>query len=415
MQPPSPNSLPGPRPAPSALARHWTLDPAAVYLNHGSFGACPEPVLRAQERWRRRLERQPVQFFVQQYPALLEQAAATLADFLGADAADLALVPNATCGVNTVLRSLRLQPGDELLTTDHQYNACGNALDFVAHRAGARVVQAAVPFPLQDSRQVEQALLARVTRRTRLALVDHVTSPTALVWPVERIVSRLAEQGVQTLVDGAHAPGMLPLALDRLGAAYYTGNCHKWLCAPKGAGFLHVRRDGQQRLHPLAISHGHHGPTGRHSRFQLEFGWTGTLDPSPYLCVPDALEFIERLLPGGWPAVQAHNHQLCVQARDLLCQALGLEPPCPEQLLGSMASLPLPDGEHHGPLAPGQLDPLQLALWEQHGVELPVAPWPATPRRLLRVSAQLYNSVEQYEYLARTLRQLIPRGGGSTT
>src|SRR5438445_7019259 len=245
---------------PSDLARFWTLDSAVAFLNHGSFGACPSPVLEAQQRLRERLERQPARFFVRDLEPLLADARSALAAFLGAAPEGLVFVPNATTGVNAVLRSLAVAPGDQLLVTDHAYNACRNALDFVAAAARAEVVVVPVPFPLASADAVVEAVVARATPRTRLALLDHVTSPTGLVYPIERLVRELAGRGIDALVDGAHAPGMVPLDLRALGAAYYTGNCHKWLCAPKGAAFLHVRSDRQTGVRPVVISHGPNTP-----------------------------------------------------------------------------------------------------------------------------------------------------------
>ncbi len=376
------------------LARHWRIDPAVTLLNHGSYGACPIAVQEAQQQLRERMERQPCQFLTRDVEGLLDSALAELGAFVGAQPQDLAWVRNATMGVNTVLRSLRLQPGDELLTTDHAYNACRNALDFVAQGHGARVVVVQVPFPIADFAQIQSALLAAVTRRTRLLLIDHVTSPTGLVLDVAQLVPAMQALGVDVLVDGAHAPGMLPLDLDALGAAYYTGNCHKWVCAPKGSAFLHVRRDRQAGIRPLCISHGANDPRTDRSRFQLEFGWTGTDDPTPWLCVPAALRCVGSLQPGGWPARMKANHQLVLAARDLLCDALGVPAPCPDAMLGSLAAVPLP---------PGDAAKLGDALLFVEGIEVPIMPWPAAPQRLLRVSAQAYNHLAQYQRLADAL------------
>jgi isopenicillin-N epimerase len=393
-------------PAPSPLASAWSLDPEVVFLNHGSFGATPRAVLEEQSELRARIEREPVRFFIRELEGLLDGVRGVLGSFLGANPDDLALVPNATSGVNTVLRSLELRPGDEVLTTTHAYNACANALAYVAHRTGATLVVADVPFPLDGPDTAVEAVLAAVTERTRLVLLDHITSPTGWVLPVERLVPLLRERGVDVLVDGAHAPGMLSLQLESLGAAYYTGNCHKWLCAPKGAAFLYVRRDRQEHLHPLAISHGRNAPRTDRSRFRLEFDWSGTDDPTAWLCVPAALRVVGNLVPGGWPEVMAKNHALARVGRRLLCAALDIAPPCPETMLGSLAAIRLPDGEEppRSFLAP---DPLQDVLLEEKSIEVPIFAWPRAPARWLRISAQLYNSEAQYAYLAKSLAPLL--------
>ncbi len=383
----------------------WPLDPEVVFLNHGSFGSCPRPVLDCQQQIRARLERQPVQFFVRDLEGLFDAARATLAEFIGADADDLVFVPNATAGVNAVLRSLRFERGDELLVTDHEYNACRNALEFAAAQWGARVTVVAVPFPLASADDIVAAVMERVTPRTRLALFDHVTSQTGLVMPIRRLAEDLASRGVETLVDGAHAPGMVPLRLREVGAAYYTGNCHKWLCAPKGAGFLVVRRDRQALIRPPVISHGANTTRTDRSRFQIEFGWTGTCDPSAWLCVPESLRFVASLLPGGWPEVMRRNRALALAGREVLCDALGIAPPCPEELIGSLASVPIADAADDGaPASPLYADPLQDELRLRHRIEVPIIPWPAPPKRLLRISAQLYNSLPQYRFLAEALK-----------
>lgn len=396
-------------PAPD-LARHWTLDPDIAFLNHGSFGACPEPVLARQAELRAELERQPVEFFVRRYEDLIDDARAELAEFLDAEPEALVPVPNATTGVNAVLRSLDLEPGDELVTTDHEYNACRNALDFVAARHGATVRVARIPFPLRDPGQVIERVLAEVGPKTRLVLLDHVTSQTGLVLPLEELLSELAGRGVEVLVDGAHAPGMVPVDLGALtdaGATYYTGNCHKWLCAPKGAGFLHVREDRRESVRPVVISHGANTPRPGRSRFHTEFEWVGTADPTAFLSVPAALEFLGSLLPGGWPEVRDRNRRLVLTGRRHLCAALEIEPPAPETMIGSLAALPLPDGSPEPPTSALYADPLQEELLGEHGIEVPIIPWPAPPKRLIRLSAQLYNHENQYRKLAQVLPGLL--------
>jgi isopenicillin-N epimerase len=382
------------------FASLWRLDPAVTYLNHGSFGACPSAVLEVQAALRLEMEREPVDFLVGALPARLNAAREALASFLAAEPQDLVFVPNATAGVNAVLRSLSLEPEDELLLTNHTYAACRNTVEFVAERTGARVVVANLPFPCSDDGEIIAAVLKCVSARTRLALLDHVTSPTALVLPVARLVSDLQARGVDTLVDGAHAPGMVPLGLSELGAAYYTGNAHKWLCAPKGAAFLHVRRERQAELHPNVISHGYS------LGFHAEFDWPGTLDPTPWLCVPEALRFIGGLLPGGWPQVMATNRALTLQARALLLESSGVDVPCPEAMIGSMASVPLPPGEVGS--AAHRLDCEGLHAWfRERGVETWLYPRPVP---LLRISAQLYNDLDQFKKLANLLGEAL-RGG----
>ena len=386
----------------------WPIDPKIIFFNHGSFGSCPHPVLEFQRKLRDRMEADPIAFLGRELEGQLDVARAALADFVGAQAPDVVFVPNATHGVNTVLRSLRFQPGDELLVTDHEYNACRNALHFAANRSGAKVVAATVPFPLRRPEQIIEAILERVTPRTRLALIDHVTSPTALVLPIERIVSELAARGIDTLVDGAHAPGMLPVNLQKLGATYYTGNCHKWLCAPKGAGFLCVREDRQQEIHPLSISHGANTPRKDRSRFLIEFAWTGTLDPSALLSIPEAIRFVGSLSPDGWAGVMARNHRLAAAGQEILCRALQIQPPCPPECIGSMAAVPLPDLDPHAMLSPPlYIDPLQQKLRAERNIEVPVIPWPAFPKRLLRISTQLYSSAAQIETLAAALMESL--------
>ena len=392
----------------SPFASLWTLDPGVEYLNHGSFGACPRAILDAQAWLRDTMEKEPVDFLWRDHPRLHGEARAALAAFVGADPADLAFVPNATAGVNAVVRSLDFSPGDEILTTDHAYPACRKTLEYVASRTGARVVVAQVPFPLTSEDDAVAPVLAAVTPKTRLAFLDHVTSPTALVYPIGRLVEELAKKGVETLVDGAHALGMVPIDLARLGAAYYTANAHKWLCAPKGAAFLHVRHDRQGGLHPTAISHGYE-PGSSAVRFREEFDWTGTNDPTPALTLPFCIEYLGGLLPGGWPDLQKRNTDLALRARKILLERVGGEAPCPDSMLGSMASVPLPTPSKKSPVF--GFDRERLGEWfRARGVETWFFAWPAPGQMLVRLSAQLYNHERQYEKLADLLAEALRAG-----
>lgn len=374
----------------------WTLDPSVTFLNHGSFGACPADVLAVQREWRDRLECQPITFLDRELEGHLDTARQALGAFLGADAAGLAFVPNATAGCNAVLSSIRFEPGDEILTDDQEYNAVLNTIRAAADRDGARVVMAALPFPTAGDDEIVDALLAAVTPRTRLAVLSHVTSSTALVLPIERIVRELDARGIDTLVDGAHAPGMVPLALDALGAAYYTGNGHKWLCGPKGAAFLWVRADRREQIHPTIVSHGANATRTDRPRFRLEFDWVGTGDPTAALTLPAAIDWMARLEPGGWPAVMAANHALALEARTLLVAAFGGPNPAPDAMIGSMAAVPIawpPTAEH--------ATRLHDALIDKDRIEVPIVSWPVPGARssptdpprsiLVRVSAQRYN------------------------
>jgi isopenicillin-N epimerase len=306
------------------------------------------------------------------------------------------------------LRSLQFKKGDELLVTDHEYNACRNALNVACERAGAKVVVAKLPFPFRDEEELIAPLLEKITSRTRLLLIDHVTSQTGIVMPLQRILDEFNRRGIDSLVDAAHAPGMIPINLRKLNPSYYTGNCHKWLCSPKSSALLYVRRDLQKNIRPLSISHGANSPRKDRSRFLVEFGWTGTSDPSPILSVPASIQFMKSLLPGGWPAIMRRNRQLAIAARKVIADALEIPLPCPDRCIASLVSLPLPDSTSSEPSkSPLYLDPLQDQLMNRARIEVPIIPWPAPPHRMLRVSAQLYNSLPQYQLLARHLSQIL--------
>ncbi|MFT3842534.1 MAG: aminotransferase class V-fold PLP-dependent enzyme [Myxococcaceae bacterium] len=381
----------------------WRLDPSIDFLNHGSFGATPEPVLEEQRRWRDLMEKEPVRFFVDLLEPAIDKARVRLCEFIGAAPQETVFVHNATTAVNTVLRWLepRLKPGDQLLTTDHVYNACLNAMNAVAKRTGAEVVIAKLPFPLLRHEQVSEVVLAAVTPRTRWALLDHVTSPSALVFPIEGLIGALKSRGVQVMIDGAHAPGMLPLQLQALNADWYTGNLHKWCCSPKGAAFLWVSDELTDGLQPLVISHGANLERTDRSRFHLEFDYGGTEDVSSYLSVPSALDAIASLEPGGWPEVMKKNHALALEAGGVLLSELGLQPFAPDSMRGSMYAVELPG------LSKQKAQALSDHLIREQRFEVPVMA--VDGRVLLRVSAQRYNRIEQYQRLASVVRTFLQR------
>lgn len=398
-----------------AVRGQWLLDDDVVFLNHGSFGAVPRVVLERQAELRERMERQPCRFFLREVWGLLDAARERVAEFVGADPEGLVAVTNTTTGVAAACRTITLSPGDEILVTDHGYGACRHAVARVAERTGARVVTARVPFPLARIDDASEAILAAVTPRTRFALLDHVTSPTAVVLPVERLVPRLADRGVRVMIDGAHAPGQLALdlrALERSGVDFYAANLHKWTCAPKGAAFLHVAERWRDVTVPAVVSHGDVSRRPGRSPLHDRFDWPGTSDPTAFLSAPASIEWLGGLHPDGWPGLRRRNRNLARLGRDLLCDALGIDPPVPEEALAAMASVPLPDDPAGTPPIPPWAMatlPLQDRLLSDHGVEVPVQPWPSLPRRLLRVSCPAYASEADLRACCAALRAELAR------
>jgi isopenicillin-N epimerase len=376
-----------------ALRPLFNLQADAVFLNHGSFGLTPRAVLAAQAALRAEMESQPVRFLARQrLQPRLREVAQQLASLLGADGEDLAFVDNATTGVNAVLRSLDLKPGDEILVTDHTYGAVRNAARYVCARSGARMVEVRLPFPTGGADAIVDAIAAALSERTRLAVLDLVTSVSALVMPVARLAAACRAAGARVLVDAAHAPGMLDLDVTALGADWVSGNVHKWLFAPKGCGFLWARKEVQGDLHPTVISHGFL------QGFTSEFDWTGTRDPTGWLAIPAALAFYRSMGDG---ALRARNHGLAVTASALLAQRLGTETGAPEDMLGAMAVIRLP-GQR--PATAEAAHALNNELWERHRIEVPVMPIGA--HLWLRISAQIYNELTDYEQLAAAVGKL---------
>lgn len=376
----------------SAIRHEWGLDDAFLTVNHGSYGATPKAVLAAQDVWRQRMEAQPTRFFAREYAPAIRNAVAALAGFLHVPPGDLAFLPNATTGCNAVLRSLRFAPDEEILVLGHVYNAVRNTVRHVAERAGAHMVVGDIPFPRPTEDAVLAALAAAITPRTRLAVLDHITSASALVLPIARMVTLCQAAGVLVLVDGAHGPGQVALDLTALGADWYTGNCHKWLMAPKGCAFLHARADRQTDLHPVTVSHGYA------QGFAAEFDWTGTADPSAYLALPATLDFFARL---GGDGLSARNIALAAQATALLADRLRTEIGALPEMAGSMGLVRLPTP---GPAT--QADALVLReKLSAAGTDAPVNAFAGA--LWLRVSAQAYNEISDYERLAALLPAVL--------
>ena len=387
------------RPRRGDLARHWILDSETCFLNHGSFGATPVSVLEEQSRLRNLIESDPVRFFERDYIPLMKGAVGKLSDFINANPEGLVFVKNTTEGVNTVLRSLNLKPGDEIIVTNHSYQACWNAVDFVTERSDAKTVVVDIPFRVKNEGEVVDLIMDKITGKTVLAMIDTVTSATGLRMPFEKLVRDIQGVGVDVLLDAAHGPGIVPLDLIAMDAAYCTGNCHKWICTPKGSAFLHIREDRKSLVRPLSISHGYSFEGTDQEKFEYEFGWPGTQDPTAWLCIPHAIEFLGSLLDGGWQEIMDHNRALAIQGRRILCRALGTSPPVPDSMVSSIAAVEMPGEGDVGPMSL-EGDPYHNFLLDEFGIQVPVFPWRHHNKRYIRISAQLYNHVEEYEFLA---------------
>jgi isopenicillin-N epimerase len=376
-----------------SVREQWALDPTVTFLNHGSFGACPKPVLDRQTTLRAQMEAQPVEFLWRRLKDLQQEARARVAAFLNADPDGLAFVPNATTGTATVLHGFDFRPGDQILLTDHAYPAVSKAVRRACDRFGAEMVVVPIPLPLPSGEGIADAFSGAASERTRLAIVDHVTSPTAAILPVERIVANCRRAGIPVLVDAAHGPGMLPIDLRSLRPDFWTGNFHKWACAPKGAAALYVGPEHRDRIRPLVASHGYPGT------FVEEFDWTGTHDPTPYLSIPAALEFCERL---GWDRIRRHNHELAAAGRRIVAETVRTEQLVPQDVFGSMSIVALPAGLAATEEEAGDA---QIRLYEQHRIEVPLTAW--NGRLLVRLSAQVYNAPSDYARLADVLPEVI--------
>lgn len=376
---------------PADLRAQFLLDPDIIFLNHGSFGACPIPVFDTYQRWQRELERQPVEFLGRRADALLDDARAQLGAYLNADPADLVFVPNATVGVNTIARSLALQPGDEILSTDHEYGAMDYTWDFIGGKAGACYRRHSIPLPVSSHEDIVESLWSAVTPRTRVIFMSHITSPTALILPIAEICRRARAAGILTIIDGAHVPGQLPLDLAALDADFYTGNCHKWLCAPKGSGFLYARREHHAWLEPLIISWGWLPDSTFVSRNQ----WQGTRDLAAFLSVPAAIEFQQA---HDWDAVRIRCHALASECRQQVADLFGLAPIAPDSpdWFAQMITVPIP---------PCDATALKTRLYDDYRIEVPFVTWNGS--HYIRVSFQGYNDEGDLEALMAALKSVL--------
>jgi isopenicillin-N epimerase len=387
---------PPPPPFDQDLSGQFQLDSSLTFLNHGSFGSCPKPVLAFQRKWQDIIEARPIEMLGRRSDEMLNEAKSVVGLFLGAREDDVAFVTNATDAVNAIVRSLEFRPGDELLTTNHVYGAVRKTLWSIADRTGAKTIEADVKVPIAGPRDVVAAVEASISQRTRLLVIDHVTSPTALVYPVQHVTAMCRERGIDVLVDGAHAPGMVDLNIESMGATFYVGNLHKWVCAPKGAGFIWVAPEAQHRVHPTVTSH-HYG-----EGYKEEFSWQGTRDFSPWIASAEAIRFMGQF---DWKRIRAHNHALAVWVQQRLCALWNVPPASPidGSMLGSMVTVQLPrqDVARNS----GTFDKFGAMLYDEYKIEAPIIDW--EERWWVRCSCQVYNTAAEYEKLGRAVLDII--------
>ncbi len=380
-----------------SLRSQFLLDPEVVFLNHGSFGACPRPVFEVYQAWQAELERQPVEFLGRRIVGLLADARQKLAEYLGSGSDEIVYFSNPTTAINMVARNLDLHSGDEILATNHEYGAMDRTWRFICGQSGASYIQQLIPLPVRSQEEVVEAVWSGVTPRTRVLFISHITSPTALIFPVAELCSRARQSGILTIIDGAHAPGQIDLNLTDLGADIYTGACHKWLCAPKGAAFLYARRDVQSRLLPLVVSWGYESEKPSSSLFIDYHEWQGTRDMAAFLSVPAAIEF---QASHDWDMVRRECHALAIETRRRINAVTGLEPICPESSdwFNQMFLIRLPKNIN--------LVDLKTRLYDDFRVEVPTIYWDT--QNFLRISIQGYNTHEDTEALIQALQSILP-------
>ena len=373
----------------------FLLDPNVVFLNHGSFGATPRPVFEKYQWWQRELERQPVEFLGRRFTDLMHHAREALAAYVHTDADNLVYVPNATTGLNIVARSLHLNPGDEILTTDHEYGALDRTWRFLCRQTGAVYLPQPIPLPVTTAEDFIERVWAGATPRTRVLFLSHITSPTALTFPIQALCRRARDAGIISVIDGAHTVGQIPLDMEALGADFYSSNLHKWLCCPKGSAFLYARPEMQKMLEPLVVSWGYQAEKPSASRFVDEQEWTGTRDIAAYLTTSEAIQFYEKY---RWEDVRLQCHALVQQARERITALTQLPPLSPDSASWymQMVTLALP------PCDPAQL---KAQLYDEFHIEVPVIQW--QNKLYIRVSIQAYNTQDDVDRLLQALENLL--------
>ena len=377
----------------SNLSSYFLVSPDITFLNHGSFGACPRPVFEEYQKWQLELERQPVEFLGRRFDDFLRAARGPLAAYVNCDADDLVYVPNATTGLNIVARSLKLNPGDEIVTTDHEYGALNRTWEFLCQKNGAVYKRVPIPVPVTTREDFVERVWSAVTPRTRVLFLSHITSPTALLFPLQDLVRRARKREMISIIDGAHTVGQIPLDLRALDADVYSSNCHKWLCAPKGSAFLYVRREMQNQIEPLVVSWGWRPEKFTGTPFVMEQEWQGTRDIAAYLATPRAIQFLQE---NDWVNVRAECHALAMYAQEKICAQFGLEPLSLPEWFAQMVTIPLP---------PCSRENVKTRLYDEFRIEVPVIEW--NERQFVRVSLQAYNTRADVDALANALAKIF--------
>jgi isopenicillin-N epimerase len=377
----------------NSLADEFLLDPGIVYLNHGSFGATPRPVFEAYQNFQRELERHPVAFLGREFQARMASAREILANYLGTKSNDIVFVTNATTGLNIIARSLTLGPGDEVLTSDHEYGAMDRTWRYLAQKNDFKYIRNSIEVPIRSAEAIQEQIWQAVTENTRLIFLSHITSPTSIIFPVEAICSEAKRHGILTVIDGAHAPGQIPLNLEGIGADFYVGNLHKWMCAPKGSAFLYASSDRQTLLSPLIVSWGWESEKPSPSTFVDHHEWQGTRDPAAFLAVPEAIQFQKS---HHWEKVRKICHDLARNAQSALSEITGFPPITSPDLFAQMVSVFLPDMDH---------EPFQKHLLDEFHIEVPIFKW--NHKTIMRVSIQGYNSQADIDHLLDAIKQIL--------